>query len=395
VTNDAAGPLGAEHADVVIVGCGIAGASLAYFLAREGITDVVVVEREAQAAYHASGRSASTLVELDADGVLCRLKIIGGRFLREPPQGFSDAPLLERRGVLTLFCRPMWDAIEEMAPAFADQGLELQLMGAREAAARAEFLEPTAFDGAVFLPTDGVIDVHGLLTSYISEAKRLGVRFIFAAAVEQVNACQGRVSGVEVAVKGERRSIAAAWVVNAAGAWAGELAAKAGAAAIPFKPLRRSLAILPMAEGSRWREWPLVWSDHHRVYFRPEPTGMLFCPMDEEPMEPCDATADDHSIAAGLERLAALAPSLVPRSLGRRWGGLRTFSPDSVPVVGEDPSLGGFFWLAGQGGCGIETSPALGRVGAELIARGSTEVFDAAPLAPERFLGDEFERNIS
>jgi glycine/D-amino acid oxidase-like deaminating enzyme len=102
-------------------------------------------------------------------------------------------------------------------------------------------------------------------------------------------------------------------------------------------------------------------------------------------MGPCDAMPDEEIIAAGLERLRALAPALVPRVLGRRWGGLRTFSPDRVPVVGEDPALPGFFWLAGQGGCGIETSPAVGRIAADLITGGKTSLFDAAALSPARF----------
>jgi D-arginine dehydrogenase len=108
--------------------------------------------------------------------------------------------------------------------------------------------------------------------------------------------------------------------------------------------------------------------------------------MDEEPMEPHDAAPGDLAIAEGLERLRSLAPLLVPQSLKHTWGGLRTFSPDRVPVVGEDPLLGGFFWLAGQGGCGIETSPAIGQIAADLVMTGKTERFDPATLSPNRFV---------
>jgi D-arginine dehydrogenase len=112
----------------------------------------------------------------------------------------------------------------------------------------------------------------------------------------------------------------------------------------------------------------------------------MLSPMDEVPMEPCDPVPDDETIAAAIERLTRLAPALRPTTLKRRWSGLRTFSPDRVHVVGEDPALPGFFWLAGQGGCGIETSPVIGRVAADLIVDGATSAFDARLLAPERFI---------
>ena len=111
----------------------------------------------------------------------------------------------------------------------------------------------------------------------------------------------------------------------------------------------------------------------------------MLSPMDEEPVAPCDPKPDDAVIAAAIERLRALAPTLVPRSIRRRWSGLRSFSPDRAHVVGEDPERPGFFWLAGQGGCGIETSPAVGRIAADLIVDGRTEVFDAERIAPGRF----------
>ena len=122
--------------------------------------------------------------------------------------------------------------------------------------------------------------------------------------------------------------------------------------------------------------------------------------MDEHDMEPCDPNPEEEVIAAAIERLRRLAPGLVPRTIRRRWSGLRTFSPDRVHVVGEDPVRPGFFWLAGQGGCGIGSSPLIGQVAADLIASGATGRFDASLLAPERFGGhqvatDEGHRGIA
>jgi D-arginine dehydrogenase len=131
--------------------------------------------------------------------------------------------------------------------------------------------------------------------------------------------------------------------------------------------------------------WPMVGSEDHKVYFEPDGGGLLMSPMDEFPMEPCDARPDDLTIAEGMERLRVLAPDIVPQALKSKWAGLRTFTPDRAPVVGEDPTRPGFFWLAGQGGTGIETSPALGRIAAELLLDGRTGMIDAGPLHPGRF----------
>jgi len=157
----------------------------------------------------------------------------------------------------------------------------------------------------------------------------------------------------------------------------------AGAAPIALVPHRRT--IVTFAAPADVRGWPLVQSDADRLYFAPESGGLLLSPMDEEPMEPCDARPDDEVIAQGFARLAGLAPSLVPQTLRRKWSGLRTFAPDRVPVVGEDARVPGFFWLAGQGGAGIETSGALGPIAADLLVAGKTERFDARALSAARF----------
>ena len=159
----------------------------------------------------------------------------------------------------------------------------------------------------------------------------------------------------------------ARFVVNAAGAWAGKLAALAGASPIAIVAHRRT--IVTFAAPIDVRHWPMVHSDDDHLYFVPESGGLLLSPMDEDAMEPCDARPDDEVIARGLARLASLAPSLVPQTLRRKWSGLRSFAPDRVPVVGEDPRVHGFFGLAGQGGCGIETSGAIGPAGPDERAK--------------------------
>jgi D-arginine dehydrogenase len=373
-----------EDVEVLIIGAGIAGAALAYFLTQRGVTRVVVVEREPYAAYHASGRSAATLVELDPNYTVQKLKMLGGRFLRELPPGFGENPVLDQRGLVALFREPEWAALKQLTPVFEKDGLHFQLLTPREASARVDgVLVESQFAGAAFLPENGFLDVHELLTSYMKHARQRGAQFRFRTEVLGLLVEQGTCRGVRT-TEGPLR---ARLVVNAAGAWVGKIAEGSGALTIGFQQMRRSIVVFKVPDDARVRGWPLVWSEAHRLYFRPESGGVLFCPMDEGAMPPCDPGANDTAIAEGLERLRALAPSLVPRTLGRRWAGLRTFAPDRVPVVGEDPQLHGFFWLAGQGGCGIETSPILGEVATDLITSGKTERFDRSLLAPERFAG--------
>jgi D-arginine dehydrogenase len=382
------GPQGVTHPpptrsryEVVIVGGGIAGAALAYFLAQRGLADVLLLERESQPGYHATGRSAATLNELDAVSTLQRLKVLSAPFLRQPPTGFAENRLLTPSGVMTLFREPLWSTLRAAAPAFAASGLRLELLEPAEAVARIPLLSARELDGALLVPDDGHLDVHELLTSYLRHAARRGVERCFGTEVRTIRVEDGRCTGI-VTDAGE---IHARWVVDAAGAWAGRVAALAGALPITLAPCRRTIVTFAAPAGVDIRGWPMVASEARRVYFAPESGGLLLSPMDETPMEPCDARPDDLAVAGGLERLAVLAPRLVPRTLRRKWAGLRTFAPDRVPVVGEDPQRPGFFWLAGQGGCGIETSPTLGAIAADLIVEGKTERFDATELSPARF----------
>jgi D-arginine dehydrogenase len=370
-----------DRIEVIVIGGGIAGASLVYFLAELGITDVLLLEREGQPGQHSTGRSAAVLAELDAQPVVMRLKMLGGEFLRHPPEDFCETPLLEPSGVMVLFRDPLWSMVQSLAAEMGIAGVRTELLAPAEAVRRVPALIAERMDGALLLPDDGRIDVHALLTSYLRHARRRGVEQRFASEALDVVSEGGRCVGVATAAGVVR----ARWVVDAAGAWAGKVARAAGAAPIRLVPKRRTIVILPAPDGLDIRAWPFVNSECDRVYFAPESGGLLLSPMDEEPMEPCDVRPDELVVAEALERLGVVAPALVPRTLRRTWAGLRTFAPDGAPVVGEDPRLPGFFWLAGQGGFGIETSPALGAIAADLIATGKTTRFNASLLAPTRF----------
>jgi len=370
-----------EDYEVIVIGAGIAGASLAYFLTQRGIARVLVVERESQPAYHATGRSAASLVEIDLNPTVQDLKILGGAFLRNPPPGFSESSLLEQRGVLVLLDDARWQSLNEGFEDLRTRGMPLRMINAESANRLVDGqLELRHFVGAAFLPYDGFIDVHELLSAYMAHARRAGAAFRFEVdAVPEIAA--GRCIGVRVG----DRTIRAGVVVDAAGAWAGEVARYADATPVEMVAKRRCMAVLEVPQHHDLRHWPMVWSDDSRVYFRDDAGRLMMCPMDELAMPPCDASWDEEAIAAGIERMCELAPQLRPRAVLHRWAGLRTFAPDNVPVVGYDPRRQNFFWLAGQGGCGIETSGAVGALAADLLIDYKTLRFDAAKLAPGRF----------
>ncbi|MFM8408968.1 MAG: NAD(P)/FAD-dependent oxidoreductase [Alphaproteobacteria bacterium] len=370
-----------EKTGIVIVGGGIAGASLAWFLAQAGRGDVIVLEREASLAVHSTGRSAATLSELDGDPTLCAIKVAASAFFRSPPPGFSDSPLLRPTGVVSLVSERELPGLPARERFLRSLGLDFRILTPAETVAQVPELRASEFAAAIDVACDGRLDVHEILSSYLRGARSHGAEIRLGTAVRDVIVEGGRCVGVAT----DRGEIRADLVVDAAGAWAGRVAAMADASPIPLQPLRRSIFLFPTPPGVDPAAWPEVISDAHSVYFAPEVGEMMASPMDEVPMEPCDPSPDEETIAAAVERLARLAPRLRPATIRHRWSGLRTFSPDRVHVVGEDPRRPGFFWLAAQGGCGIETSSLIGRVAADLVVRGSTDAFEARRLAPGRF----------
>ena len=367
--------------DAIIIGCGIAGASLAYFLAERGMTDILILEREEQPGYHATGRAAGVLVELDFVPSILDLKILGGRFLRNPPDGFSEYPLLRQSGILIMFKGELWDSVQQMIPGLRQSGVVVNVLSREDVMSVIPVVNSNNFDGAVLLPEDGHIDANELLWSYIRHARRRGARLRLKEEVTGIELEQGRVSGVTTAA-GEYRS---PLVINASGAWAGNIRKLMGQTPVQLTPYRRTIITFAAPEGIETKDWPLAADLSHDLYFSPESSGMLASPMDEDPMEPCDARPDELGVAQTVERLKQLTPRLAPKSIIDKWAGLRTFAPDQAMVVGEDPVVKGFFWLSGQGGSGIETSAAVGQIASDLIVDGHTGIMDASQISPMRF----------
>ena len=369
---------GAIAHEVVIAGAGIAGASLAYFLAQGGITDVLVLEREDRPGRHASGRSAEALVEVELDPVWQPLLCRGAGFLRRPPPGFAGGQAIVRAtGVVNLMDGGERTALEAALPALRSRGVSAEVLEPAALRRRLPFLSEDDLAGALWLPRSGRLAVAALLGGYLEAARAAGATVWLDTEVTEVVTMGGRITGVQTT----RGEIRCRTLVNAAGAWAGPLGRLAGGRPIQLEPRRRTVISFDAPEGMAADGWPLVSYDSRGIYLAPEGHGLLASPMDEDPVAACDAQPDPARVAQALERLGRLAAPLVPAEVRAARAGLRTFAPDHHPVVGDDPDRPGLFWLAGQGGWGIETSPALGQLAAALLA-GQPLAPDLAEVAP-------------
>jgi D-arginine dehydrogenase len=364
--------------DFAIIGAGIAGASLAYELAAHG--SVLLLEAEEFPGYHTTGRSAALFSETYGNAVIRALTTGSRDFYLAPPPGFAEAPLLTPRGTLII-------ARADQQGSLAAQCREMpQLVpiSAAEALARVPVLRPEAVAAAGYDAAAMDIDVHALHQGFLRGARARGASLVTNARVETIE----RRAGLWQLAAGTQ-TFAAAVLVNAAGAWADAIGRHAGAADIGLSPRRRTALLFDPPPGHDSTRWPMVLDADEDFYFKPDAGRLLASPADETPSPPCDAQPEELDIALCIDRLQQAA-DLPVRRVVRAWAGLRSFVADRSPVVGYDAQAEGLFWLAGQGGYGIQTAPALGRlaaslcrgagVPADLAERGVTE----AMLSPAR-----------
>ena len=349
-----------ESFDDIVVGAGMAGASAAYALAREG-RRVVLLEREDQPGYHSTGRSAAVYTQTYGNAVIRGLTVGGWRFFSEPPSGFADDPLTLPRGALVVGRQDQEDDIDR---AF-DEARRLTASVRRLDAAAVRDKVPLLRDGfavgGVFEPEARDIDVHGLHQGFLKAFRACG----------GLVSCSAEVLGLDGGNDGWRVETKAGTyrapvLINAAGAWADELAVLASGKPVGLVPKRRTAIIFDPPPGMAVAGWPLVIGVAEDFYFKPDAGKLLGSPADETPSPPCDARPEELDIAITVDRLQQAADIEIKR-IEHSWAGLRSFVADKTPVVGFDPDLEGFFWLAGQGGYGIQTSPSLSRVTAGLV----------------------------
>lgn len=371
-----------QSADIVIIGGGLAGAATAYFLTERGARDVLIVEGERQPGLHASGRNAAMVRQIVPDRDMGRLAKEGAWFIRE-----SGRVTFHQHGSLLLGSGTEWEALSREADQAESIGTSVKKLDVREAVNRVPLLKKTAFEGAVWCHSDGVVDLAELLSFYLDGAKDRGARLQTGSRVTGIDVEGGRVKAVQT----WGGPIQAGVLVNAAGAWAGEIGRLAGATPVTFVAYRRHLFV---TEPLDWVSpaWPFVWDASHQYYFRPESGGLLLSPCDEDPWAPGNPSVDASigDLLAG--RIKEHLPAITGVPIRRSWAGLRTFTSDRRFVIGWDPQLSGFFWMAGLAGQGVTVSASAGALAADLIRAGPKShggVFD-----PGRFVIQENSRRV-
>jgi D-arginine dehydrogenase len=358
-------------ADIVVVGAGIAGASVAAHLAETH--RVVVAEMEERPGYHTTGRSAAAF-----EPNYGPLPILA--LTRASRRHFDEGGYLAPRDTVFLMPDGQEQAFERLLA--VQQGMaEISPEAAR---ARHPLLREGYARRAIHDPATADIDVDLLHQHYLRLFRQRGGRLLVSAPVTAIarEAQWSLLAGTE--------TISARIIVNAAGAWGDRVAALAGRRPVGLVPKRRSIAMLPPPEGANAMDWPLVGDVGETWYCKPQSGKLLVSPADATPVEPHDAFAEDLTLAEGIERFQEAIDMEVTRLEGS-WAGLRSFAPDGNPVVGYDAADDGFFWLIGQGGYGIQSAPALSRLAAALVrsqpppADILDEGLDVTALSPDRF----------
>lgn len=366
--------------DIVIVGAGMAGASIAAHLPTSA--RVCLLEMEDQPGYHSTGRSAAIFSENYGNATIRALTRASRSFFDVPPQGFTDTPLLQPRQVLqTAANREELEACLEVVPLG-----ERDILTVDEAIAFCPILRREALSSAVLQRRPADIEVHALHHGYLRQFRSRGGALCLAAGAEELSR-----AGDVWSIKTSARTFRAPIIVNAAGAWAGRLAAMAGGVDVGLQPLKRTACLIDAPPSFDIAHWPVLKDASEQFYLKPDAGKLLLSPCDETPAPPGDAQADELDIAIAVDRVEQ-ATTLQVRRVSHRWAGLRSFVTDRSPVVGFDPLQPGFFWLAALGGYGIQTAPALSRLAASLLMRApldpDLEALDLPPtaLSPRRFV---------
>lgn len=355
--------------DIAIVGAGMAGASLAARVALGA--NVVIIEAEDRPGYHATGRSAAFWTESYGGPLVQPLTSASGPMLREG--GF----LLER-GALTIGRSGREAQIAAFAQRYAALGVRIEELGREELEAHIPGLRPE-WSAGVLEPDCCDIDVAALHQHYLGEAGTDGAQLYCRARVVSINA-EGKGWRLRLA---DGRELRCGVLVNAAGAWADQIAALAGLAAVGIAPLRRTVVQLHV-DPPVHAALPLVLDIDEGFYFKPESGRIWLSPHDETPSPPCDAAPEEIDVASAIDRLEGVVDWRV-RRVEHRWAGLRSFTRDRLPVFGFDPVAPKFFWCAGQGGFGIQTAPASADLAARLLLGKPAGEVDPAPYGIGRF----------
>ena len=346
--------------DVVIVGAGIAGASLAYELAPHA--SVAVVEQEAQPGYHSTGRSAALFSETYGTPTIRGLTCASRAFLASPPPGFAEHPILTERGVMHVAMRGQEQALAASMSLARQTAVGAIELDAGQAIARCPALRPDAVLGAVYEHDAMDIDVHALHNGYLKGMRARGGQLFNDARLDSASFA----NGLWTVRLEDGRTLAGRTLVNAAGAWADVVAARCGVPPIGLQPKRRTAFTFDPPAGVSISAWPMVIGIDESYYFKPDAGQLLGSPANADPVDPHDVQAEEIDVATGIFHIEEVSTMQIRRPK-HVWAGLRSFVSDGDLVVGHDPLAPGFFWVAAQGGYGIQSAPAVARLAASSL----------------------------
>lgn len=373
--------------DFAVIGAGMGGVSVAYELARAGAS-VILLEQEGVAAFHTTGRSAAMFARGYGNQAVRALTSASADFYFNPCAGFNEQPMIGPAvGCMFIARDDQLTTLQSHAHQLALDVPDVVDMSVSGAQAQIPILDSSYVKGAVYEPHSATLDVNEIHGNYLRQARHLGVGL-------RVNAglVSAKFLNKEWQIETRAGSVNANAIVNAAGAWADEVAAICDVAPIGIQPMRRTAIIFDAPDGVDVTDWPLVLDVDDQFYFKSEGGRILASPCDETPMPPHDAAPDEMDVAICADRVMQ-ATNLEITHIAHKWAGLRSFAPDRSPVIGPEPQNPSFIWMAGQGGYGIQMGPALARSCAAL-ATGKTVPADILAcrltvddVLPNRFRG--------
>ena len=344
--------------EFLVIGAGAAGSSVAYELSTRGA--VALIERETAPAYHSTSRSAAVLAENYGPVGWQRLSTASRSFFENPPEGFTEHPLLKPLGALFFATSDEAHILEDSAHELSRRGVAHRLLSPREALALCPVVKIEPFALALHEPGCADIDAASLVQGYLKLARRNGADVVLESEALRIDRTDR-----EWRVEAGGAVLRAPVLVNAAGAWADDVAALAGLKRRGVKPYRRTAITIDPPAGHDAMRWPMTFDTAETWYFKPEAGRIMVSPVDKTPTPPCDCQPEELDIAIAADRIQQVT-SMEVRRIHRSWAGLRTFAPDEQPVIGPDPDEPSFHWLAGQGGNGVMGGPAAARLCASL-----------------------------
>ena len=345
--------------DIVVIGAGIAGASVAAELANAA--QVLLVEMESHPGFHATGRSAAFYASSYGSPSVRSITRASESFYRDPPDGFSEVELLKPRDAVFIARKDQFSALQELKHEIPDLiPLDSEAVSTRVPLIRNAYVQAGLLD-----TRGGDLDVDAILQGYLKAFRRSGGTLLCNRPVKSM----ALNSGSWTLTIGDQE-VQTPTVVNAAGAWADQVAISAGLLPLNLQPKKRTAVLLSQPAEYDISDWPLIIDVDEEFYFKPDAGKLLLSPADETPCIACDAQADELDIAIAVDRFEKAASMRVSR-IEHKWAGLRTFAPDNEFVTGFDPRANGFFWLAGQGGYGVQSAPGLAKLASALITGAS------------------------